>query len=168
MVIPGLFLPVFQTGYVTNDIDQAVGLFADTQGIGQWFRSPTGTLPSPDGGTMDVVIALAWIGHTMVEIIGCQGGNDQIYRRILPTDRFGVRLHHLGFRLNSEDEWAQMLDHGKRQGYKIALEVETRSTRALYFDTREALGHYLEYLYYFDEANSSLPHIPQNLAGTGN
>jgi hypothetical protein len=24
------------------------------------------------------------------------------------------------------------------------------------------LGHYLEYLYYFDEPNSSIPRVPQN------
>ena len=60
MAFPGLYLPVFQTGYVTNDLDQAIRLFTDTQGIGKWYRSPTGTLPSPDGGTnMVAPIAVA-------------------------------------------------------------------------------------------------------------
>lgn len=163
-MLSGLYRPVFQTGYVTQDLDRAMDLFAKTQGVKDWFRSPSGRLPSIGGGEMSVQVGLAWQGDTMIEIIGCLGGDDTIYRQILPDDRFAVRLHHLGFRLNSDEEWEQMKRLGAAQGYEVALELSTSSTRALYFDTREDLGHHIEYLYYFDEPNSSLPLIPQNLA----
>jgi hypothetical protein len=158
----GLYKPVFQTGYVTQDIDRAKEQFARTMGIANWYISPAASLPSQNGGSMDVQIAMAFVGPTMVEVIACKGGDDALYRDALPDDRFAVRLHHLGFRLHSDEEWEAMLAEGKRQGLRIAMDVKTASTRALYFDTREVLGHYLEYLYYFDEPNSSIPRVPQN------
>lgn len=160
-MIPGLYGPLFQAGYVTLDVERATDLFRRTQGVNDWFLSPTGTLPTRGGG-MQVRVALAWMGDTMIEIIGCEGGDDGIYRQILPRDEFAVRLHHIAFRLRDEAEWQAMLEGGRRHGYDLALSVETASTRAAYLDTRAALGHYVEYLYYFDEARSSLPHIPQN------
>lgn len=162
-MLTGLYRPVFQTGYVTHDLDRAMELFAKTQGVRKWFRPPTGRLPVRGGGELQVEIAMALLGGTMIEIIACKGGNDQLYSQILPDDRFAVRLHHLGFRLDSDAEWDEMLALGQQQGYAVAMDVKTSSTRALYYDTRETLGHYIEYLHYFDEPNSSLPRVPQNL-----
>ena len=74
-----------------------------------------------------------------------------------------MQLHHLGYRLHSDAEWQAMLDQIKARQQKIVLTVQTPTTRALYIDTFAALGHYTEYLFYQDEASSSLPKIPQNL-----
>ena len=119
----GLYRPVFQTGYVTQDLDRAIALFTETQGVEKWFRPPGFQLPSPDGGDMEIEIAMAFLGPTMIELIACKGGNDGLYRQILPDDRFAVRLHHLAFRLNSDAEWDEMLRLGQRHSYAVALDV---------------------------------------------
>lgn len=161
-MLPGLYGPVFQTGYVTEDLDRAIDLFARDHGIVNWFRTPTVTLATVTGGEMSVDIGLAWVGRTMVEIVALGGGDDHLYRQILPPGEFAVRFHHLGYRIHNADEWKALQDLAAEKGLKTVLDVKTASTDAIYLDTRDRLGHYMEYLYYHDEPNSSLPRIPQN------
>lgn len=159
-----LYLPVFQMAYVTTDMDEAIRLFDTRYGVGDFMRRSDLKLSTLSGGEMLLDLALAFVGPTMVEIIAPTGGDDHLYRQILPVSDFALRHHHIGIRLHSDEEWAAMREQAGLRGQEIVLEVETPTTRALYIDTLDQLGHYVEYLHYFDEAGSSLPHIPQNLA----
>lgn len=159
-----IYQPVFQMGYVTEDLDQAIELFSERYTISEFYRTPEVTMNAVGAGDMKVKIGLAWNGPTMIEIICLLGGDDQLYRQVLPDRGFAVRFHHIAIRLHSDAEWDAMLAQARKANHKTVLQVQVPSTRALYLDTRNDLGHYLEYLYYHDPENSSLPRIPQNFA----
>ena len=52
-----------------------------------------------------------------------------------------------------------------RSGKRIAFHLTHLNTKALYLDTADELGHYMEYLYVMDAPNSWLTKIPQNIPG---
>jgi hypothetical protein len=156
---------VFQTAYVTTDTNRALEILKRRYGVGEFLRSGTRTIPLVAGGEMTLELSFAWVGATMIELIEPVAGAIGIYRDYLPSEGFGTRFHHVGVRLHSEEQWRAMLEEVESRRHRIMLEVRTPSTRALYIDTREELGHYVEYLYYMDVPNSSLPRIPQNVPG---
>lgn len=157
-----LYQPVFQIAYVTTDLEEAIRLFDVRQGVCAFMRRDGVRFPARSKREMVLDLALAWVGPTMIELIAPRGGDDALYRQVLPDSGFALRHHHIGFRLHSDEDWSAMLEQSDARGQSIILEVETPTTRAVYLDTKEELGHYVEYLYYFDEAGSSLPHIPRN------
>lgn len=156
---------IFQTAYVTTDMDCAVAIFRDRYGIGQFFRSGRRTVPLESSGQMTVEIALAWSGDTMIEIIQPLADDVAIYADWLPREGFGLRFHHVAVRLHSTSEWDEMLRRNEKLGHRVIFRLTASNTRALYIDTAAELGHYVEYLLYLDPPNTSLPRIPQNLAG---
>jgi hypothetical protein len=166
MTDSGLVLgQAFQTAYVTTDMDAAVASFRDRFGVGQFFRSGRRTVSLDSGGRMTMEIALAWVGSTMLEIIQPIADDVAVYADWLPKHGFAVRFHHIGFRLRSSDEWNAMLERNERHGHQVVFNLTASNTRALYIDTVAALGHYVEYLFYIDPPNTSLPRIPQNVPG---
>jgi hypothetical protein len=163
MVAGSVYGQVFQTAYITNDMDEAVRVFADRFGVPDFLRSGPRELAPSDIAPMRVEIALAFVGESMIEIIQPLGLNDSLYRQVLPESGFALVFHHIAHRLHSDAEWDAMLRSAEARGHPIAMQGEASNTRFLYIDTRASLGHFIEYLYYMDPANSSLPRIPQNL-----
>lgn len=155
----------FQTAYVTTDMDRALSVFDQRFGVKQFLRSGRRTIPLETGGQMTMDIALAWMGDSMLEIIHPLADNVAVYADWLPKEGFGLRFHHVGVRLNSMQEWQQMLQEIRTRDHEICFQLTASNTKALYIDTAAALGHYVEYLFYMDPSNSSLPRIPQNIAG---
>jgi hypothetical protein len=155
----------FQTAYVTTDTDRALQIFKDRYGIGQFVRSGRRTLTLDGGRRMTMEISLGWVGNTQIEVIQPMADQVEVYSDWLPKQGFGLRFHHVGVRLFSHAQWDQMKRECAERGHRIIFELEASSTRALYIDTAADLGHYVEYLYYMDVANSTLPRIPQNIPG---
>ncbi len=166
MTNSGLILgQTFQTAYVTTDMERALSSMREQFGIHSFLRSGRRMLPLESGRQMTMEIALAWVGDTMVEVIHPIADDVAVYADWLPKQGFGLRFHHLAFRLHSMDEWNRNLDEIERRGHKVIFQLTASNTKALYIDTAAALGHYVEYLYYMDPPNTSLPRIPQNIPG---
>ena len=132
----------FQMAYVTNDLDRASDVFRNRYGIKE-FRGLAGKLPT--GG--DFSIALAWAGGIMFELMHMQGPGTAFYNDRLPADGFAIRHHHLGYFIPDETAWKALEHEIERDGWKVALKVDTAGfLRAWYVETPE-LDHYLEYMY---------------------
>lgn len=155
----------FQTAYVTTDADRALRIFKDRYGIGQFLRSGKRTLTLANGHRMTMEICLGWVGNTQIEVIQPIADQVEVYSDWLPKQGFGLRFHHVAIRLFSQAEWDQMRAECAEHGHRIIFELEASNTRALYIDTAAELGHYVEYLYYIDIPNTTLPRIPQNIPG---
>jgi Glyoxalase/Bleomycin resistance protein/Dioxygenase superfamily len=148
--IADLLANVWQFGYVTNDLDQAIGFMGERFGL-------THTLKLPAGGTFyagdepaefEAKFAMGSRGGTIIELIEPVSGEIDFYTRILPDDEetFAVRLHHIATHMDTGDEaWAglQRILAASQLKVDYTLVIPDR-VRAGYVDTTAELGHWLE------------------------
>ena len=132
----------FQVSYVTNDLERAKSTFAERYGIRE-FASLGG--PMPDGGTISV--AFAWSGGTLYEIIQAGGPKTEFYNRDLPSDRFAIRFHHLGFLVHDKAAWEQLEREIKQGKWTVAYTSLNSGFMDAYYVEAPELGHYLEFIY---------------------
>lgn len=132
----------FQVSYVTNDMERAKRTFADRYGIRKFARLGG---PMPDGGTISV--ALAWFGGTMYEIIQAEGPKTEFYNRDLPSDRFAIRFHHLGFLVHDKAAWKQLEREIEEGKWTVAYTSLNGGFMDAYYVEAPELGHYLEFIY---------------------
>jgi hypothetical protein len=132
----------FQVSYVTNDIERAKNTFAERYGISK-FASLGG--PMPDGGS--IAVAFAWVGGTLYEIIQASGPKTEFYNRDLPTDRFAIRFHHLGFLVHDQAAWRQLEREIKEGKWTVAYTSLNSGFMDAYYVEAPELGHYLEFIY---------------------
>ena len=154
---------LYQIAFVTTDLDQAMQLFAETYGIGK-FRIRRDIASAPGMPKMSAHVAHAYVGPLMIELIQPVGGNDTLYREILPPDGFGIRPHHFGFIVRSEQELERISAALEAKRVPIAFDASMPGVaRAVYADARKTLGHYLEYVYLRPEARRSYyAEVPHN------
>jgi hypothetical protein len=133
----------FQTGYVTNDLDQACKVLGEAYGIDK-FSFIEGEMP--EGG--QIRVAFAWVGSNMYEIIDAKGGREaDFYTDRLPKDGFGLVFHHLGYMIHSREEWDAVKAEIAERKMEVFLDTENPGFMdAIYIGAPE-LGHYLEYLF---------------------
>lgn len=159
-----LFRPLFQLGYVTDDIERASAELQRDFGIAAFAQIPGLDVSAPNGGTMSVNFAMAWAGDTMVELIQPCGGDDAMLRDVLPVESTGapaVRLHHVAYLVAD----LAALDAARQQYVDLGIDIPVQGVgmEMVYFfyaDTRARLGHYSEYVALTErgrEAWSSLP-----------
>ena len=132
----------FQVSYVTNDLERAKHTLAERYGIRQ-FSSLGG--PMPDGGTISV--AFAWVGGTLYEIIQAQGPKTEFYNRDLPSDRFAIRFHHLGFLVHDKAAWEQLEREIAEGKWTVAYTSRNSGFMDAHYVEAPELGHYLEFIY---------------------
>lgn len=148
--IADLLANVWQFGYVTNDLDQAIDFMADRFGL-------THTLKLPAGGTFyageepaefDAKFAMGSRGGTIIELIEPVAGELDFYTRLLPDDEntFAVRLHHIATYMDTgDDHWERLkqilADSNLKVDYTLVIPDRVR---AGYVDTTAELGHWLE------------------------
>jgi len=153
---------LYQIAFVTTDLDQAMVLFADTFGISK-FKIKRDLCSAPGMPRMTVHIAHAYVGPMMIELIQPAGGEDALYREILPRNGFAIRPHHYGFMVRSEQELDRISAALETRNVPIAVDASMPEVaRAVYADARSTLGHYLEYVYVRPEARrgyyAQVPH----------
>jgi hypothetical protein len=154
---------LYQIAFVTTDLDQAMQLFGETYGIGK-FKIRRDMPSAPGMPEMSAHVAHAYVGPMMIELIQPVGGDDTLYRDILPQDGFGIRPHHFGFIVRSEQELERISAALEAKKVPIAFDASTPGVaRAVYADARRTLGHYLEYVYLRPEARRSYyAEVPHN------
>lgn len=153
---------IWQAAYVVSDTDAAIASLDARLGIGKFLRSGVVSLAPADAPALQIELALAFVGDTQIELIRPAGGADAVYRTHLPERPGELRFHHHAYRLMDEAGWASMRADVDRLGYRVVMQGEASNTRYLYIDATAELGHFIEYLFYIDPPNSSLPRIPQN------
>lgn len=132
----------FQMAYATNDIKRACDIFRERFGIRE-FRRLAGQMPS--GGHIHV--ELAWVGSTMYELLTATGPGSELYVGKLPTDRFAIQHHHLGFLIHDEAQWNGLFTQIEQNGWKLLSKNSTPGFLQTCFVDVPELGHYFEYLF---------------------
>jgi hypothetical protein len=147
----------FQVAYATNDIDRACGLFTERFGI-KAFRRLEGQLHA--GG--DFRIELGWAGGVMYELCTASGAGQEVFMAGLPTDRFVIRHHHLGYYVPTEDAWDALQGEIARSGCKVILSTDTPGFLRVRLIEVPELGHCLEYFLLEEGGVEFLNAVPNN------
>lgn len=157
----------YQLGYATTDLDRALDIFGKQYGIRDFMVVKKGpALPIDGGGELVMDGALAWAGPTMIEIVQPISGNVELFADWLPKDRFALRFHHIAVPVRTDAGWQTVRREAEESGKRIVFSVSQPNSRAMYVDTADDLGHYLEYLYVEGDISKSwLSYIPQNIPG---
>src|SRR4051812_26392107 len=105
----------FQLGYVTRDLDAAMGQFSTRFGPAE-FQIIHGQPPHLHTKR----IALTYVGQTMVELIEVNDQVPSIYKEYLPPPGGDIRIHHTGHLI---DDTAATLRRVEAEGYPIAMKI---------------------------------------------
>lgn len=155
-----------QVAYATTDLSRACALLGDRFGVSDYLRVGPLDVVTDAGETMTLGLAHALVGPTWIEIIEPVAGAVEIFRNWLPAAGFGLKLHHLGYRVADEEAWARTIEEVRAAGIATIFTItHGPPSHACYIDTAAELGHYVEYLYFPDIAQSTLVRIPQNQPG---
>ena len=141
----------YQNAYVTRDIDSAVARFKQHADIRTILETEVSVqLWTPRGeGTGVQKLAFIWIEDFQVELIEPQSGDVlALYRDALPADD-RILFHHI---CNRVDDWNEFISRVDSQEFPIVLKGGTPGMlEFVYLDTRDWLGHYLEYVWMVPE-----------------
>jgi hypothetical protein len=145
-----LLANVWQFGYVTTDLDQAIAFMSERFGLEHCLKLPAGGtfFAGDEPAEFEAKFAMGSRGGTIVELIEPVGGVVDFYTRLLPDDRqtFAVRLHHIAtFMDPGDEEWERLQTILAASELKVdyTLVIPGR-VRAGYVDTTAELGHWLE------------------------
>ncbi len=137
----------FQNAYVTRNVDKAVAQFRDQADIRTLSEIEVPVqLWTPQGEGQGVQkLAFVWVDDMQFELIQPISGDVlALYRDALPADDRLV-FHHI---CNRVDDWAAFMARVDQQPYPVVLKGGTPGMlEFVYLDTREWLGHYVEYVW---------------------
>ncbi len=143
-----LFQGHYQNAYVTHDLDKAMGLAGRRFGVTDFLVfDPEMAVRTPDGDRpQSIRCAMGWSGGLQIELIQPVSGHVGPYRDVLPADPadFTPRFHHIAVR---RDDLGAMREEIERLGFPLAFEGEVPGLVFVYLDAREALGHYLGFVW---------------------
>ena len=155
----------FQIAYVTTYVEQAARAIGALYGI-ERFQINHNVAIETSAGVAQAHFALAFIGSQQIEIIQPAGGTDGPYRDPLPNSGFAMRMHHVGHLVTQAADWAQIDAAVRASGYATPVggvfkHEGVALMHYLYADTRQVLGHYLEFMYQTDEGHDMFAQVPR-------
>lgn len=138
MTIP-VFHNHFQLGYVVRNLDKAVESMRDKLGVAKWQINP---MPRAAPAR---ALGFAYVQRVMIELIEARPEQQTIYRDWIPESDTAARLHHLGYMLETEEEWRSTIGQFEASGFGVALADSANDFFDYYYpDTVAHLGHYCE------------------------
>lgn len=158
MTLPVLFRNHFQLGYVVRNLDAAIETMRKRFGVKEW---EVRHLPASAPGR---ALGNAWVDGTLIELVDLWPGGDTFYHAWIPDDEAGLRLHHLGYLIDSEAEWRDAIAQMETAGFKPVLVGGAPGVMDWYYaDTVAMLGHYTELMRYTSEAGKGFwADVPRN------
>ncbi len=135
-----------QISYVTNNLDQAIGVFRAAFGIPRFFRMERVELQKQQfqrkSAPMVINVAIAWTGTLFLEIIQPLTA-DAIYGHNLQKEEFALQPHHIAFAVHN---WDDFLQEFTAEGKALAFSGEvTGMIHSGYWDARDTIGTYVEF-----------------------
>ncbi|HEY9581288.1 MAG TPA: VOC family protein, partial [Rhizorhapis sp.] len=135
-----------QVAFVVDELESAQKRFGRLYGIETWnvwtnlADGQSNKIYRGHPGTYQFSCAYAFVGDLMVELCQHDGGRS-VYKDWL--DSRGPGLHHLGFRLDTREEFDAAGAAFEREGAPLAMggEIEGAGVWA-YYDTVDQLGCY--------------------------
>jgi hypothetical protein len=138
----------YQNAYVTRNIDKAVERVtarADARSV-VTFEATTEVLTAVGRRPHHIKLAFVWIGDLQYEFIEPVAEAVPMFAPMLLDDDL-PRFHHSCARV---DDWEDFRRRVDEQPYPVVIEGEGNDLKFLFLDTRELLGHYLEYTWMTD------------------
>lgn len=164
MIMPTAFNQYHQIAYVTSDMDEALTIFRDTYNVPRFVVQETATeMWTPAGvGINRLRLAFAFVGDMQIELIQPLEGNISLYTDALKGARSPLVFHHVAIRIDGPmaawEQFRQGIDPATRP---LVLEGAVGDdVRFVYTDERSRLGHYIEYLWFSEEATAMFDQIP--------
>ena len=158
-----LFKRHFQIAYLVDDIHAGMAEFAAKYAITRWHVMDMIAMHGPDAPTR--FLALAWTDEElMVELIEPIETVPSIYQNWRKDSGQSARFHHLGFLVESDEEFAAITRTLGDAGSPVAAEGSAGDVLEFaYIDTTDALGHYYELIYLKGEGKTQFfAPVPMN------
>jgi hypothetical protein len=155
----------FQVAYVTTDLERATRELGALYGA-ERFQINRGVEIQTKTGAAQADFGLAFVGEQQLEIIQPAGGADGAYRDVLPRDTYGTCLHHFGQLITDAVQWetvrASVLGSGCATPVAGTFSYDgVPLMHYLYADTRQYLGHYLEFMYRTEAGRDIFAQVPR-------
>lgn len=161
MTLPVLFKRHFQVAYVADDVEAATLALGKRFGVSRWDILDMTAIHGPDSAMR--LIGNAWVGDMMIEVIEPQPGIASIYTDWKKDSGAAFRLHHLGFLIDSAEEFAAAKRMLAQSGFPIVVDGSFGEVLDYaYADTTAELGHYYEMIRLKSEGDSFFGRIPVN------
>lgn len=149
-----------QMGYVTSDIDEAIGTFAEL-GVRHFTRSSEARFEVGHGREAVCDVALANTGGLQIELIHPIEGAVEVYRQILDGNGFELRFHHQCHWVDNESEFQAIREDLRGAGHPIVIDGAGHGSRYFYADLRPLIGHHVEYVWFeagvLEQLQASIP-----------
>jgi glyoxalase/bleomycin resistance protein/dioxygenase superfamily protein len=148
----------FQLGYVIRNLEGAMQTMRDRFGVKEW---QVNHLPPSAPGR---ALAFAYVDTIMIELVDIRPEEDTIYRDWIPATDDGLRLHHLGYLIEDDEEWQATIRQFEDAGFAPALVGGAPNLMEWYYaDTVATLGHYSELIRFKSEAGRAYwANVPHN------
>jgi hypothetical protein len=148
--MPEFQLPPFRLihcAYVAHSMEAGKRRLTAISGVSTFTTFTATPIPVPGGNAIiDIVIGNA--NGTTLETLCPMGGQDTVYRQVLPLDPDDIAFHHFASRLESAAEWDMVQQAAARNGIYVPVFCDAvGGTRFIYLDLRPRLGHMIEYLW---------------------
>jgi hypothetical protein len=156
--IPSAFIGqnLYKLGYVTNDLDQAIGYFEEQLGFEEFVRfEPKFEAELADGTSAQAHLRCAFSKgrSNVVELMEPYEGRVDLWREPLDgLSKFAVRFHHLG---HVTDDLPAVRKSFEEKGLGPVLWAQSPAFAFAYFPV-PAAGHYVEHIQYFGEGGAFL------------
>jgi len=165
IVAGGRLADTLQIAWVTTDYDRALTILRDDYGFERFFE--TGLVDADLGGGQmaKLKVAIADLDGIQFELIAPISGAVDLHRMGLPDDgSFATRFHHLAFFAPDRATLERIRAGAAARGDRMPIHGEFGSSGYFYVDSRERVGHCLEYIYYTPDYDAL---IPRNLGCDG-
>ena len=139
----------YQNAYITRNIEKAITTFkkhADIRKILQ-YEGTTEVMTPAGRGTQTNKLAFIWVEDLQYEFIEPGPGIVEIYREALPADD-SLKFHHICMRV---PDWKKARAEVDEKQWPVAYEGGVEGCNFVYIDSRDSLGHYVEYMWMSEE-----------------
>lgn len=153
----------FQVAYVTRDIARAQAQFADSHGIERFLEMRDIHYQTGPGREAHCHVSLAYVGATEIEIIQPIDGDVAVYVGGLPdADGQVVRFHHLCRRFATRGEFEAEANRLTARGLELPIRGDGPGIGSYFYcDMRALVGHFVEGIFFEDDAADWLASIPR-------
>jgi methylmalonyl-CoA/ethylmalonyl-CoA epimerase len=140
-----------QTAYVTNDVRAAAERWSRTLGLPEMSIDHIDGISgfeyrgAPAVSTHDQ--AIGYLGGMQIEFIEPLSGQNVYFEALEGAEPGAIVAHHLGFDCVSLDDYLSVKEELVDDGFAVVQSGFFGDTQFAYFDTRDAIGTYLELLW---------------------
>jgi hypothetical protein len=161
MSLPVLFKRHFQVAYVVDNAEAAIATLVKRYGVARWDMLDM--IQIQGAASAARYIGNAWVGDMMIEVIEPNPAINSIYSNWQLDSGNTLRFHHLGFLMDSAEQFAAAKLQLAANGSPIVVDESFGAVLDYaYADTTAELGHYYEMILLKPEGESFFGRIPVN------